>query len=937
MTLTTRFLSVIICMCLSVLTLTAQGWKRTYSSISTTLGTYQTDDNGFIMCGVNSDNVLVVLKTDADGVVLRTKTYANISKISELHLAKTTDGGCVIAINDTSPSVRLVKLTPNGDSVWSKRIPFNVNIKVIRVLANNGIGILGANRNNAAVLAKCGATGDTLWTKLYPEPTDILNGFQEDTDGTIFWQINDKTTNRAILWILNKNGQLLNSINIATSITGLYRITRLKDGDLAACTSREVVKFKTDGREVWKATASFINEKDIVNITPTQDGGVAVLGYGGGQPLYETELLKINANGTFAWSKKTTEDIESNPTIDYVTYNLFNLQECSDNGFLLMGRVDNFTSGIVRKTGYLIKTNGTGLVYANRITGRIAGDLNNNCKIDGNDLPISGWVLKADGGVNKVFNAVSDANGRYTFQLDSGRYKISVFAPNNLWQPCFTDSLITVAGFDKTISFDMPLKPVLSCSGLRVDIGTPLLRRCFDNTYTVSYCNNGTLPVFNAYVEVTLDTNLIFQSASKPVVSRNNRTYRFNVGDVDVLHCGVFNIIVKASCATPSVLGRTACTEAHIYPDTVCPSWRGAKMEVRGRCDRDSIRFSLQNTGQQTTSNPIKHTIIEDHVVFLQGSRPFNAGESVNFAFKPNGKTFRLQAEQERGYPTNQSLVAITIEGCGTNTSGDISRGFVLQLPEADGDPFLDTDCQSIVGSAESNTKLASPVGYQTDHFIEQNTDLEYMIRFQNVGTDTAFNVIVRDTLSPFLEPTSIQVGASSHPYTYDILGNDVIKFTFSNIRLPDSTLNGAASQGFIKFRISQKPNIPTGTKILNKAALFFDYNTPIITSRTFHTVGKNFMVSAIVEKNNTNRLPIKVYPNPFTDKAFFEIENDDAVTPLSIPAVFNLYDATGRLIRTETFKGNRFEFEREALGQGFYLFTIERDGKKGVGKLIVQ
>ena len=432
MTLATRFLSVIICICLSVLTLTAQGWKRTYSSISNTFGSYQTDDNGFITCGVNSDNVLVVLKTDADGAVLRTKTYANISKISELHLAKTTDGGCVIAINDTSPSVRLVKLTPNGDSVWSKRIPFSVNIKVIRALSNNSVGILGTNRNNAAVLAKCGATGDTLWTKQYPEPTDILNGFEEDTDGTIFWQINDKTNNRAILWILNKNGQLLNSINIATPITGFYRLARLKDGDLAACTARDVVKFKTDGREVWKMTPTFINDKEIVNITGTQDGGLAVLGYGASRIFFETELLKLNTNGTTAWSKKLTEDVENIPSVDYTLYLLFSLIECSDNGFLLTGRIDNNSGGTIRRTGYLIKTNGTGLVYANRIIGRIVGDLNNNCRIDDNDLPISGWVMKADGGVNKVFNAVSDVNGRYTFQLDSGRYKISVFAPNNL-------------------------------------------------------------------------------------------------------------------------------------------------------------------------------------------------------------------------------------------------------------------------------------------------------------------------------------------------------------------------------------------------------------------------------------------------------------------------------------------------------------------------
>ena len=308
------------------------------------------------------------------------------------------------------------------------------------------------------------------------------------------------------------------------------------------------------------------------------------------------------------------------------------------------------------------------------------------------------------------------------------------------------------------------------------------------------------------------------------------------------------------------------------------------------------------------------------------------------FAFKPNGKTYRLQATQERGYPTNQALVAVAIEGCGRNTNGDVSKGFVLQLPEADGDPFVDTDCQSIVGSSESNTKLAFPVGYKTEHFIEPNTDLEYMIRFQNVGTDTAFNVVIRDTLSAFVEPSSIEFGASSHAYKAELIGSNILKFTFAALRLPDSSINWAASQGFVKFRVHQKPNLASGTKILNKAALFFDFNKPIITSVVSHTVGTNFLISAIVERPNPNGIPIKVYPNPFTETAVFEIgQNEGTNHPLSTRSLFRLYDATGRLIRTQSFETNEFTFERQGLTAGMYFFTIENEGKRGSGKLIIQ
>jgi Secretion system C-terminal sorting domain len=239
-----------------------------------------------------------------------------------------------------------------------------------------------------------------------------------------------------------------------------------------------------------------------------------------------------------------------------------------------------------------------------------------------------------------------------------------------------------------------------------------------------------------------------------------------------------------------------------------------------------------------------------------------------------------------------------------------------------------------VVSSLESNSKIASPSGYETEHQIEQLTNLDYMIRFRNVGNDTAFNVIVKDTLSNFLEPTSIEFGASSHPYTIEWQENNIVKFIFKNILLTDSITNGAASLGFLKFRVSQKPNLPSGTKIFNKAALYFDFNAPRSTSQTFHTVGKNFMVTASTDLTLPNGRNIKVYPNPFTEQAVFEIEGD----PLSTKSIFKLYDMMGRLLRIEQFDTNQYPFLRKDLTGGIYLFTIENDKKViGRGKLMVQ
>ena len=935
MKLNLRLTVILLSLFAGVVALQAQGWRHTYQSSATLFRSVQTPDGGFIACGVNDDMQLTVVKTDADGAVLRTKTFTGINKVNKVLVTKTIDQGFLIALNDSSNVLKLVKISSNIDSIWFKRLPSTIVLHDIQSLTQGGYGVLGFDGNQRATLTKINNEGVIVWAQNYSNQVKTLSGFLEENDGKILWHLNDLTASKSIILVLDKNGQSLSSYNISSAILNFFQFIRLKDGNYAISNSNSILKFKGDGNIIWDIIPTFLTgAKDITRVTATGDNGIVALAYGENRVLGETELIKLDDQGTVKWKRKITEDTETKPGTDFSLYLLFGLQECADKGFLISGRIENTQNGINNKSGYLIKTNLDGLVYSNILRGKLAADANQNCKIDNGEKAISGWVIKADGGSNKIFNTTSDVDGNYNFSLDSGNYKISIFTPNNLWQACFTDSVLKIKDFNRTDTFNIPVKPVLTCSGLRVDIGTPVLRRCFDNTYTVSYCNNGTSTVQGAYVEITLDTNLIYQSATLPLISKTGRKYRFNVGNLDVLECGRFSIIVKVSCELPAVTGRTACTEAHIYPDSICPEWRGARMEATGNCDRDSVRFLLKNTGQTPTSNPIKAVIVEDQVVFLQSTQIFNVGESRSFSFKPNGKTYRLQAEQERGLPTNQSTIAVSIEGCGLNTDGGISTGFVLQLPEADGDPFVDLDCQSIVSSSETNTKLASPVGYKADHFIEPNTDLEYMIRFQNVGTDTAFNIIVRDTLSEFLEPTSVEFGASSHPYKAELIGSNVLKFTFSNVQLPDSFVNVAASQGFLKFRVHQKPNLASGTTILNKAAIYFDFNTPIITSRTFHTVGQNFLVSATIDPPKVNGIPIKVYPNPFAEVTTFEL---DSVTPLSNTSFFKLFDVIGRELRNEKFEGEKFNFERKELSKGLYFFTIENNGKMGSGKLIIQ
>ena len=226
-------------------------------------------------------------------------------------------------------------------------------------------------------------------------------------------------------------------------------------------------------------------------------------------------------------------------------------------------------------------------------------------------------------------------------------------------------------------------------------------------------------------------------------------------------------------------------------------------------------------------------------------------------------------------------------------------------------------------------------------HFIEANTDIDYQIGFQNTGNDTAFAVVLRDTLDAALDPTTIRTGASSHIYTWTLSGKNVLTFQFDNINLLDSFRNEAKSHGFVKFRIAQKKDLPIGTRIENKAAIYFDFNAPIVTNKTFHTIGKDFL-SATIEQEFFDKVKISVAPNPFGNSTIFSVQN---IVPSQFPrreeegVVFTLFDMNGRLLRSEKFDGNQFEFFRKDLPTGIFIFKISTaDGQPlGIGKIVAR
>ena len=212
---------------------------------------------------------------------------------------------------------------------------------------------------------------------------------------------------------------------------------------------------------------------------------------------------------------------------------------------------------------------------------------------------------------------------------------------------------------------------------------------------------------------------------------------------------------------------------------------------------------------------------------------------------------------------------------------------------------------------------------------LAANRPIQYTIDFQNTGTDTAFRVLLRDILPNHLNVSTFRPGFASHPYHWEIRGGDTLEVLFFPIMLPDSNVNEAGSHGWFSFEMEQKPDLPDGTTIENTASIVFDYNPPIVTNTVLHTIGQ---LTVSVDDPPAMGAHWQVLSNPARYAATFR-----ALEFVAGEKRFELSDALGRVVRTEYFLGQAFEFRRDNLPGGLYYFRItDARGRVFSGKIVL-
>jgi hypothetical protein len=308
----------------------------------------QTTDDGYIVAGRTNafgagDYDVYLIRTDAWGDTLWTKTFGGPAYDEGYSVQQTTDGGFIVAGSTTSfgsgdYDFYLIKTDSVGDTLWTRTygddsIDYGFSVQQ----TNDGGFIIGGWSLNGLSgydfhLVRTDSSGETLWTRFYGDIITEDFGYsvkQTSDGGFIFtgWLYNVDPYFPAVIYMIKTDS------TGATQFTGGY-------GGLGWDESYSVQQTSDEGYVIAGFTSSF--------------------GSGG----YDVYLIKTNSSGDTLWTQTFggTSGDEGR-----------SVQQTSDEGYIISGSTGSF--GVGSSDVYLIKTDSLGNILWTRTYGGIASDI----------------------------------------------------------------------------------------------------------------------------------------------------------------------------------------------------------------------------------------------------------------------------------------------------------------------------------------------------------------------------------------------------------------------------------------------------------------------------------------------------------------------------------------------------------------------------------
>ncbi|MFH1009953.1 MAG: hypothetical protein V1784_01800, partial [bacterium] len=304
-------------------------WSRTFggSYYEECYSVQQTLDGGYILGGYTlsfgaGDADLWLVKTDADGDSLWSRTFGGSNGDGLESMQQTSDGGYILAGSTRSFGVGaptyanfwLVKTTANGDSLWSRTFGGTYDDYCFSVdLTSDGGYVLAGSTfctptNRDFWLVKTDENGDSLWSRTFGGTwEDACYCVQETADGG---------------YIL---AGLTKSFGVGTpSYANIW-----------------LVKTNATGDSLWSRSFGGSRNDYCKSVRQTSDNGYILAGrtysFGIGTPSYSNFwLLKTNADGDSIWSRAfggSRDDL------------CLSTQQTLDGGYIMAGTTWSYGTG----------------------------------------------------------------------------------------------------------------------------------------------------------------------------------------------------------------------------------------------------------------------------------------------------------------------------------------------------------------------------------------------------------------------------------------------------------------------------------------------------------------------------------------------------------------------------------------------------------------
>ena len=535
----------------------------------------------------------------------------------------------------------------------------------------------------------------------------------------------------------------------------------------------------------------------------------------------------------------------------------------------------------------------------------------------------------------------TDSNGYWHYNnIDTGSYVVTIDTTVRQRAICFNNLPIVHSNIDSFIEVNpIGIKANTICTSPSISIHAPALRPCFSNRPIYIQVKNkeeANVPLINSYVIVELNPLLTIDSSSVPFIPQGNDQYRLDLGTINPGQTINFVINVTVNCG--AYIGSTMCLIADLYPKEYCyyspfnpsivndsycsNSYDNSLIKVEGICNNDSVNFDITNKGLPGFGDMMCYSrfrIFKNNQLYQLDSLKINGGDSKHIAIKSNGETWVIAVNQNPFQPGSKIQYAF-VEACPDtfNWVPNIVNNYPLNYTNINST----ADCGVVRASFDPNDKQVFPSGLGPNYDVLPNGKFKYLINFQNTGTDTAFNIVIIDTLDSNLNLFTFEPTVSSHYYTCTILGSGVVRWEFNNILLPDSNTNEELSHGFLTYEIEQIPDLPVGTVIQNKAAIYFDYNSPLITNSVWNTINTFPPVVNQVIENETIKKTFLITPNPSSGSISFSNKSEEGYSLI--------YNSFGQLVyEKKLIEGENQIILPQHISDGFYFLLIsDNDGK---------